>query len=129
MVAISDPAQIFSGPPKDMQVLVETGILLLCDTQHVDCFEAMPLAASDGCVEENSRGTHVISSQTDIIQGLNLFCYSSPRKIGSPVSSLRLFKVCLKIVQQKFALHLSHSKIPSLPVPGKYVLLSSYSLL
>lgn len=63
MVAILDPAQIFSGPPKRMQVLVETGILL-CDTQHMDCFKAMSLAASDDCVDENSRGTHVISSQT-----------------------------------------------------------------
>jgi len=119
VVAISDPAQIFSGAPKCMQVLVETGVLSLHGTQHVGCFKAMSLAASDGCVGENSRGTHVINSQTDTIQGPNLFCYSSPSKIDSPASSLRLLKVCLKILQQKFALHLSHSRISCLPIPAK----------
>lgn len=79
----------------------------------------LSLAASDGSVDENSRGTHVIRSQTDIIQGPNLFCYSSLNKIESLVSSLSLLKVWLKILQQKFALHLSNSKISSLPVPAK----------
>lgn len=71
MISSSDPAQIFSGAPKHMQVLVETGILM-CDTQHVDKFELV-LAASDDCLGENSWGSHGICSPTGAIKGPELF--------------------------------------------------------
>lgn len=116
--SVSDPAQVFSGPPNHVQVLVETGILLCCDAQHMGCLNVMScLAPNDACVYEHSKGAHVISSQTDTIQGPKLFCYTSPRNIVSPFPSLRLFEVWLTILQQNFALHLSHLKISCLPVP------------
>lgn len=52
MISSSDPAHIFSGAPKHVQVLVDTGILT-CDTQHVDDFELVLAASSETAKEVN----------------------------------------------------------------------------